>query len=107
MAHFSITNRYLLMSIDSSQIEKIAWLARLSLSEDDIPAAIADMGKILGLVEQMNSVDTSDIEALAHPMDIKARLRPDEITEEDQREIFQQLAPAVQAGHYLVPKVIE
>jgi len=95
------------MSIDSSVIEKIAWLARLSLYEDDIPGNIKDMGQILGLVEQMNSVDTSGIEPLAHPMDIKARLRADEITETDQRELFQQLAPAVKHQHYLVPKVIE
>jgi aspartyl-tRNA(Asn)/glutamyl-tRNA(Gln) amidotransferase subunit C len=95
------------MSIDSSEIEKIAWLARLSLNQDDIPGSIRDMGKILGLVEQMNSVDTNDIEPLAHPMEIKARLRADEITETDQREHFQQIAPAVEDGHYLVPKVIE
>ena len=95
------------MSIDSSEIEKIAWLARLSLNQDDIPGSIRDMGKILGLVEQMNSVDTSGIEPLAHPMDIKARLRADEITETDQREYFQRLAPAVEDGHYLVPRVIE
>ncbi len=95
------------MSIDSSEIEKIAWLARLSLDQDDIPGSIRDMGKILDLVEQMNSVDTSGIRPLAHPMDTKARLRTDEITETDQREHFQQLAPAVEDGHYLVPKVIE
>ncbi len=95
------------MSIDSSVIAKIAWLARLSLDEDDIPGNIIDMGRILGLVEHMNSVDTTGIEPLAHPMDIKARLRADEVTETDQRELFQQLAPAVENGHYLVPKVIE
>jgi len=95
------------MSIDNSVIENIAWLARLSLNEDDIPGNIEDMGQILGLVEHMNSVDTTGIEPLAHPLDIKARLRPDEATEPDQRELFQQLAPAVENGHYLVPKVIE
>ncbi len=95
------------MSIDSSEIEKIAWLARLLLDQDDIPGSIHDMGEILALVEQMNSVDTSGIEPLAHPMDIKARLRADEITERDQREHFQQNAPIVEDGHYLVPRVIE
>ncbi len=95
------------MSIDSSEIEKIAWLARLSPDEDDIQGSIAEMIRVLDLVEQMNSVDTSDVEPLAHPMDIKARLRADEITETDQREHFQQLAPAVEDGHYLVPRVIE
>ena len=95
------------MSINSSEIEKIAWLARLSLPQDDIPANIAEMSRVLELVEQMNSVDTADIEPLAHPMDISARLRNDEVTETDQRELFQQLAPAIEDGHYLVPKVIE
>jgi aspartyl-tRNA(Asn)/glutamyl-tRNA(Gln) amidotransferase subunit C len=95
------------MSIDSSEIKKIAWLARLSLEQDDIPARKADMSKILDLVEQMNTIDTSGIEPLAHPMDIKARLRSDEVTETDQREYFQQNAPATEKGHYLVPKVID
>ncbi len=95
------------MSIDSCEIEKIAWLARLSPDEDDIQGSIGEMTRVLDLVEQMNSVDTSDIEPLAHPLDIKARLRADEITEIDQREHFQQIAPAVEDGHYLVPKVIE
>ncbi len=95
------------MSIDSSEIEKIAWLARLSPEQEDIPGSIAEMSRILDLVEQMNSVDTSDVEPLAHPVDITARLRADEITETDQREHFQRTAPAVENGHYLVPKVIE
>ena len=95
------------MSINSSEIEKIAWLARLSLPQDDIPANIAEMSRVLELVEQMNSVDTGAIEPLAHPMDISARLRSDEVTETDQHELFQQLAPAIEDGHYLVPKVIE
>lgn len=95
------------MSIDSSEIEKIAWLARLSLDRDEIPNSIRDMDKILALVGQMNSLDTSGIEPLAHPMEITARLRADVITETDQRELFQQIAPSVEDGHYLVPRVIE
>ena len=95
------------MSIDSSEIEKIAWLARLSLDQDELSASEGPMGQILDLVAQMNSVDTTDIEPLAHPLDIKARLRIDEVTESDQRDHFQQNAPATEDGHYLVPKVIE
>jgi aspartyl-tRNA(Asn)/glutamyl-tRNA(Gln) amidotransferase subunit C len=95
------------MSIDSSEIEKIAWLARLSLDQDELSASEGPMGRILDLVAQMNSVDTTDIEPLAHPLDIKARLRVDEVTETDQRAHFQQNAPATEDGHYLVPKVIE
>ena len=95
------------MSIDSSEIEKIAWLARLSLDQDELSASEGPMGRILDLVAQMNSVDTTDIEPLAHPLDIKARLRVDEVTETDQRAHFQQNAPATEDGYYLVPKVIE
>ncbi len=95
------------MSIDSSEIEKIAWLARLALNQDDISRSRADMGKILGLVDQMNAIDTSGIEPLAHPMDISARLRADIVTETDQRDHFQHNAPATETGHYLVTKVIE
>jgi aspartyl-tRNA(Asn)/glutamyl-tRNA(Gln) amidotransferase subunit C len=95
------------MSIDSTEIEKIAWLARLSLDQDELSASEGAMSRILDLVAQMNSIDTTDIEPLAHPLDIKARLRLDEVTETDQREHFQQNAPATEDGHYLVPKVIE
>lgn len=95
------------MSIDSTEIAKIAWLARLSLPEEAISGNIDDMERILSLVNEMESIDTTGVEPLAHPMDIKARLRPDEVTETDQRQLFQQNAPAVDKGHYLVPKVIE
>lgn len=95
------------MSIDSSEIEKIAWLARLSPGQDAIEESAPELGRILELVEQMNSVDTNGVEPLAHPLEIKARLRPDEVTESDQRSLFQEIAPAVEDGHYLVPRVIE
>ncbi len=95
------------MSLDKSDIEKIAWLARLSISEADIPNYIHDVSNILDLVEKMNSVNTDNIEPLSHPLEITARLREDKVTEVDQRAHFQEIAPAVDNGHYLVPKVIE
>ena len=95
------------MPLDSDEIKKIAWLARLVLDENKIADYQRELGNVLNLVEQMNSVDTGAIEPLAHPMDISARLRSDEVTETDQHELFQQLAPAIEDGHYLVPKVIE
>lgn len=95
------------MSIDSSEIRKIAWLARLSPAQTAIEESIPEMGQILGLVEQMNSVDTEGVEPLAHPMEISARFRSDEVSETDQRSLFQGIAPAVEDGHYLVPRVIE
>ncbi len=93
--------------LDKTDVEKIAWLARLSVSEEDIPNYCRDLSNILGLVEQMDKVDTGQVSPLAHPLELGARLRPDVVTETNQRDHFQDIAPAVESGHYLVPKVIE
>ncbi len=95
------------MSLDKTEIEKISWLARLALKNDDIPNYATDLSNILDLVDQMNAINTTDIEPLAHPIEIKARLRIDEVTETDQREKFQEISPATENGLYVVPKVIE
>jgi aspartyl-tRNA(Asn)/glutamyl-tRNA(Gln) amidotransferase subunit C len=95
------------MSLDKSEVQKIAWLARLAIDEQDISTYSDELSKILGLVETMNSVDTDGISPIAHPLDLTARLRPDEVTETNQRDKFQQNAPVIEAGCYLVPKVIE
>ncbi|MFT5426083.1 MAG: aspartyl-tRNA(Asn)/glutamyl-tRNA(Gln) amidotransferase subunit C [Gammaproteobacteria bacterium] len=95
------------MSLDKSDIDKIARLARLSISEADTPNYIHDVSNILDLIEKMNSINTDNIEPLAHPLEITARLREDKVTETDQRAHFQKIAPAVDNGHYLVPKVID
>jgi aspartyl-tRNA(Asn)/glutamyl-tRNA(Gln) amidotransferase subunit C len=95
------------MSLQKSDVEKIAHLARLSISDNDIPTYAENLSNILQLVEQMNSVDTSNINPMAHPLAETQRLRADEITEEDQKDHFQKIAPATENGLYLVPKVIE
>jgi len=95
------------MSLAREDVEKIAHLARLELSEDEIPAYVDNLSRILGLVEQMNAVDTAGVEPMAHPQDTALRLRPDEVSEEDHRQEIQAAAPATEAGLYLVPKVIE
>lgn len=95
------------MSLDNSNIKNIAWLARLEMPEEEVSGYQQDLSNILDLVETMNRVDTSALEPLAHPLEINARLRSDEITEQDQKELFQSIAPDVDDGHYLVPKVIE
>ena len=95
------------MSLDKSEVQKIAWLARLAIDEQDIPNYSDELSNILGLVEQMNSVDTNGITPIAHPLELPARLRADEVTEKDQRDHFQEHAPLTEAGCYLVPKVIE
>lgn len=95
------------MSLDKSEIEKIAWLARLNIEQQDIDNYSQELSAILDLVEQMNNVNTDHISPLAHPLDIAARLREDKVTETNQRENFQEHAPATEAGYYLVPRVIE
>lgn len=95
------------MALDKKDIEKIAWLARLELNPADVPAYARDLSNILGLVEQMDQIETKNIEPLAHPLDLNARGREDIVTETNLRVLFQKNAPAVANGHYLVPKVIE
>ena len=95
------------MSLTSEEVNRIAWLARLAIDSDKTDAYAHDLSGILDFIEQMSAVDTATVEPLAHPLDQAQRLRPDAVTETDQRALFQQLAPVVEAGLYLVPKVIE
>ena len=95
------------MSLDASDVEKIAHLARLGINSDDIPGYARNLSDILSFVEQLNSVDTTGVEPLAHPLDATQRLRPDVVTEGNNREHFQQVAPETESGLYLVPQVIE
>ena len=95
------------MSLSSEEVNKIAWLARLAIDSDKVDAYAHDLSGILDFVEQMNAADTSKVTPMAHPMDQAQRLRVDCVTESNQREEFQRHAPRVEAGLYLVPKVIE
>ena len=95
------------MSLDKNDVEKIAHLARIAISEKDVPGYAKSLSNILELVEQMDAVDTENVAPMAHPQDAFQRLREDIVTEENQREHFQQIAPEVEDGLYLVPKVIE
>jgi aspartyl-tRNA(Asn)/glutamyl-tRNA(Gln) amidotransferase subunit C len=95
------------MSLDAEAVSKIAHLARLGVEESEYDTYARNLSDILSFVEQLNAVDTQGVEPMAHPMDTGQRLRPDEVSESDQREQFQQIAPRVEAGLYLVPKVIE
>jgi len=95
------------MSLDNEAVSKIAHLARLGVDADEYDAYARNLSDILSFVEQLNAVDTTGIEPLAHPVEACQRLRPDAVTETDQRERFQRIAPQVEAGLYLVPKVIE
>ena len=95
------------MALDSTDIAKIAHLARLQIDEKDVADYVRNLSDILGFVEQMNDTDTASVEPMAHPLDAVQRLRQDIVTETDQREQFQSIAPQIEAGLYLVPKVIE
>lgn len=95
------------MRVDPSVVTSIADLAQLQIEEEDLQENIDSMSNILALVDQMQSVDTSAFEPMANPIDAVQTLRPDEVTESNRREEFQSIAPATEAGFYLVPKVIE
>ncbi len=96
-----------IMSLTADDVKKIAHLARLTMSEQDVQLYLPQLSNILNLVEQMNQADTAHIEPLANPLDLAQRMRPDVVTEVNQRDAFQTIAPAVEAGLYLVPKVID
>ena len=95
------------MTLTPEDVRKIAHLARLAIDENQEQAYAEHLSGILGFVERMNRVDTGGVEPMAHPLDAVQRLRPDEVTEADQRDKFQAIAPSTQDGLYLVPKVIE
>jgi aspartyl-tRNA(Asn)/glutamyl-tRNA(Gln) amidotransferase subunit C len=94
-----------MLSLD--QIAKIAELARLELSATDAAALQQDLNGILAMVDRMQAVDTRAIEPMSHPQQAMQRLREDHVTERDQRDKHQAIAPATEDGLYLVPKVIE
>ena len=95
------------MTLKTEQVLEIAHLARLHIDADEADRYAADLSSILDLVEQMESVDSSAVEPLSNPLDATQRLRADEVTESDQRDKFQAIAPDVEAGFYRVPRVIE
>lgn len=94
-------------SFSSDQVNRIARLARLQTDEEKSAYFAGHLTRILDLVEQMNRIETDDIEPMAHPQDAHLRLRDDEVTAENRREDFQAIAPAAEHGLYLVPRVIE
>lgn len=95
------------MALEQADVEKIAQLAALKLEENDLAESTAMLNNILRLVDQMQAVNTDGVEPLAHPLEATQRLRPDMVTEENHRDEYQKIAPAVSDGLYLVPKVID
>ena len=95
------------MSLTPDDVKAIARLARLAIDPQDIPQYAQKLSGILEFVAQLEKVDTSKVEPMAHPLDMAQRLRPDAVTERPVRELYQENAPQVEAGLYLVPKVLE
>jgi len=95
------------MALNITDIKRIAHLARIEINEAEAEATLTKLSGILGLIEQMQAVDTTGITPMSHSQDVVQRLREDVITETNQRELLQSIAPAVADGLYLVPKVIE
>lgn len=95
------------MAISEAEVKKVAHLARLAVPEDQLEGYVRNLSNILNLVDQLSAVDTTGVEPMAHPLDMTQRLREDVVTETNHREKYQSVAPEVEDGLYLVPKVIE
>ena len=100
-------NRKFSVSLDKDQVQQIAVLARLEITDDELAETVDKLSRIVDFVDQLSAADTADVLPMAHPLDVAQRLRPDEVTETDDRDHIQENAPAVENGLYLVPKVIE
>ena len=95
------------MSLTPTEISHIAKLARLRVEDYQAQSCATQLSRILELIEQINQIDTSDIEPMSHPRDTALRLREDKVTAINHRETYQEIAPATESGLYLVPRVIE
>jgi aspartyl-tRNA(Asn)/glutamyl-tRNA(Gln) amidotransferase subunit C len=95
------------MSIERQEIEKLATLSRIAISEDTLTEVSQRLSSVLELVDQLQAVNTDGVEAMSHPMKATQRLREDEVSEINQRDAFLAIAPDTEEGLFLVPKVIE
>lgn len=95
------------MTLSRQDIEYIAHLARLEVSESDVPAYVDKLGRIIEFIDELGQADTADMVPMAHPLDMSQRLRADEVTESDERDRYQANAPETENGVYVVPRVVE
>jgi aspartyl-tRNA(Asn)/glutamyl-tRNA(Gln) amidotransferase subunit C len=95
------------MALELDDVKRVARLARIAITEEEARSALPQLHGIFSLIEQMQAVDVSRVEPMSHAQEISLRLREDAVTEADQRDRLLAVAPAVEAGLYLVPKVIE
>ena len=95
------------MSLTPDDVRRLARLARIDLEVEESHAVLERLNRVLRLIEEMRAVDTAGVEPMAHALDVVQRLRRDEASEKDQRAAYQSVAPAVENGLYLVPRVVE
>jgi aspartyl-tRNA(Asn)/glutamyl-tRNA(Gln) amidotransferase subunit C len=95
------------MTISVADVHRLAELARLEIDADEADEVRAKLDAIFAMINELNAVDTADVAPMAHAQDVSAPLREDRITEADRHALYQSVAPAVEGGLYLVPKVIE
>jgi aspartyl-tRNA(Asn)/glutamyl-tRNA(Gln) amidotransferase subunit C len=95
------------MALIREDVKRAARLARIAVEESETREVLEQLGRIFQMIEEIRAVDVSGVEAMAHAQDVVLRLREDVVTEVDQRELFQSIAPRVEAGLYLVPRVVE
>ncbi|MBK46647.1 MAG: Asp-tRNA(Asn)/Glu-tRNA(Gln) amidotransferase GatCAB subunit C [Gammaproteobacteria bacterium] len=93
--------------MNKNTVSKIANLAKIEIDDSKIEGIAENLEKILDLVGEMNSIDTDNINPMSHPLNLKQVMRPDEVTEQDQRENFQKNSPSIENGYYKVPKIID
>ena len=95
------------MSVTQQDVEKVALLARLAISESDLPEVTDRFGRVLDLVDELNTIETESVVPMSNPHDMQQRLRPDTVPRANEREALMASAPASDQGYYLVPKVID
>ena len=95
------------MALTLDDVKRVAHLARVAIDEAEARAVLSQMNDVFKLIEEMQAVDTRGVEPMSHALDVVQRLREDAVTETDQHALFQSVAPQVEGGLYLVPKVIE
>ena len=95
------------MALTLDDVRRVAHLARIEISDEHTASVLRDLLSIFELIERMQAVDVSSIEPMSHAQDLTLRLREDRVSEDDQHRLFQEVAPQVESGLYLVPKVIE
>ena len=95
------------MSLSDQELREIAYLARINVKDESLSSLKVELEEILKLFEELNEADTSDVDAMSHPLDLSQPVRKDEVTEKNEREELLKNAPSSKSGLFLVPKVIE